>query len=211
MSSRTYSTLYMLPCLAFTSVVATAATAGDQRYAIDRMDAFAQCVVRGNPDPVRDLLDTPVKSQNEHALLLKLSDKRANCIGRAGKLRMNYQNMRGALAQQLYRRDFQTTGTMTANPKAEFTGRVDFDPIMEYGVCVALRNSPDADALLRTDSNSADEKQALGNLSATLASCLATGQTIRLSPIILRGAVAEALYHQRKGDRFAYVSKEASH
>jgi|GEM_PF-1270773 len=211
MSSRAYAMLYMLPSLVFTSVVATAATADDQRYAIGRMDAFAQCIVRGNPDPVRDLLDTQVKSPNENAVLLKLSNKRANCLGRAGKLRMNYQNMRGALAQQLYLRDFPTTGAIAANPEAEFTSRGDFDPIMEYGVCVALRNYPAADAFVRTDSYSADEKQALGNLSATLASCLATGQTIRLSPIILRGAVAEALYHQRKGDRFAYVSKEASH
>jgi hypothetical protein len=164
------------------------------------MQRFAQCVVAGDPTGARQLLATSPGSADERDRLVRIAQQRANCLHH-GKLRMQGNWMRGAIAEQLYLRAYPKPIKAPATPDAPLTARADAQkwPYQAYADCIVARNAPAADAMLRAEPGSAAEKSALQQTMPTLSSCLAGGKDSKLAidRTMLRGYLAESLYAQR--------------
>ena len=164
------------------------------------MQRFAQCVVAGDPTGARQLLATSPGSADERDRLVRIAQQRANCLHH-GKLRMQGNWMRGAIAEQLYLRAYPKPIEAPATPDAPLTARADAQkwPYQAYADCIVARNAPAADAMLRAEPGSAAEKSALQQTMPTLSSCLAGGKDSKLAidRTMLRGYLAESLYAQR--------------
>lgn len=171
---------------------------GDRAQAIRKMRGFAQCVVRGDSDTPRQLLETTAGSAEERAVMLKVAKKRSQCLGQ-GQLRMEGIMMRGALAEQLYLQAYPTPLTGAARPDAPIAASLPTSqPYHAYANCIVARNAPGADAVLRAAPGSDEEKSAYGQAMPTLSSCLAgEGKKLAIDRTTLRGFLAEALYASR--------------
>lgn len=174
--------------------------AGERQRAEEYMRDFAQCVVRGDGATARQLLATPAGSNEEHAIMSRVAQARNGCLGK-GKLKMNPVMMRGAVAEQLYLRNYASAPVADANPKAQLTASTaaSSQPYHAYAQCVVARDAPAADAVLRAKPASPAEADALEKTMPTLSSCLGGGEQarFRVDRTALRGLLAEALYDMR--------------
>ena len=165
------------------------------------MRGFAQCVVRGDPASAKAVMMTTAGSAEERAIFMKMASSRARCLPK-GQLRMKGNWMRGALAEQLYLQSYPAPVTTAAQPDAPLptTATSSKDgPYHAYADCVVARNAPAADAVVRAQPGSTQEKTALGQTMPTLSSCLAGGEGEQhaVDRAMLRGYLAESLYRRR--------------
>lgn len=177
----------------------------DRAAAESAMRRFAQCVVRGDPTMARSVMASAPGSQEESALFHAVAQRRNGCLGQ-GRLRFRHGMLRGALAEQLYLRSYDRPVQAVAQPDAPLApvqpGRGAYQA---YAACVVKRNSPAADAALRSSPGGSAEKTAYQDIMPSLSSCLSGGDQAKLAidRVALRGYLAEALYDFRRaaGDR----------
>lgn len=81
--------------------------------------------------------------------------------------------------------------TAAPDPAAEFP-RI-------FGDCVVAARAQDVDQLIRSQTGSAGETAALGQIQPMLGQCLWDGQTLQFSRETLRAALADALYRKAVG------------
>ena len=171
----------------------------DRAEAERKMRDFAQCVVRGDRGTVQKILVAAPDSPEERAILFRIADGRKGCLGR-GKLGMKGNWMRGALAEQLYLRSYPDPLSGAPQPDAPLpVAATKLQPYHAYADCVVARDAPGADAVLRAEPGSTEEKAAYRQAMPILSSCLAGGEDSKLAidRTALRGYLAEALYNRR--------------
>lgn len=66
---------------------------------------------------------------------------------------------------------------------------------LDFADCVVATDPYTADFFFRTSAGSSEERQAIGELTPSLGSCLPEGVQLELSPVQLRVWVGEALWH----------------
>ena len=116
------------------------------------------------------------------------------------------QQLRGALAEQLFKIDF---GSIGAKPKRDSIEVFAFDAaqlasmdpagqkrvyLTSFGSCVAATDSTRSAGLLQTAAGSADEARVISELNAALSPCLSEGERLDLDKAELRGLLAEGVY-----------------
>jgi hypothetical protein len=174
--------------------------AADRAQAERMMRSFAQCVVRGDDGTARRLLAVAAGSAEERPLMARIVSRRSACLTQ-GQLRMKGDWMRGAIAEQLYLQSYPQALDTPSQPDAPVAAARGENPYRAYARCVAARNGPAVDAVLRAAPGSDAEKAAYRQTMPTLSSCIAGGEAARLEidRTALRGFLAEALYRQRAG------------
>jgi hypothetical protein len=104
--------------------------------------------------------------------------------------------MRGAIAEQLYLRDFpRAPRTIAAAGTMPATGVAPANAV-DLGACVAARDADGADTLVRTARRSAAEALA-GKRIAPMFNLCAGGKRFDLSGAQAHGVLAEALFKMR--------------
>jgi hypothetical protein len=66
---------------------------------------------------------------------------------------------------------------------------------MAFADCVVATDPNRADRFFRTAEGTAEQQQAIADLTPALSSCLTQGQQVELSPVILHAWLGEALWH----------------
>ena len=147
-----------------------------------------------------ELLATQPGSDEESEVLAEFS--RRGCAASAN----DSQQLRGALAEQLFKVDF---GSVGARQKRETIEVFAFDAeelasmdaasqkrvyLTSFGSCVAAADSTRSAALLQTAAGSADEARVVSELTPALSPCLSEGERLDLGKAELRGLLAEGIY-----------------
>src|SRR5687768_15432194 len=172
------------------------------------MEAFAACTVSRSTGRAQALAEVPVDSPRYERLFRNMFDAFDDlCLSGVdgGTLSFSSGLFRGALFQALYEREFKRGGptdfsavtdtgyrrlyTTPLSPQARTALALE-----QFGECVSRADPAGVQALLRQRPGSSDETGAINALRPKFAACIPRDQTIRFSPSILKGAVAEGLY-----------------
>jgi hypothetical protein len=179
------------------------------------MEAFAACTVSRFTGRAEALADVPVDSPRYERLFRNMYDSYGDeCLSgmEGGTLSFSSGLFRGALFQALYEREFKRDAPTDFSAVTD-TGYLQLysSPLSaeartalaleRFGECVARADARGVQKLLRQRPGSSDEDQAINALRPTFAACIPRDQTIRFSPSILKGAVAEGIYRLSKAAR----------
>ncbi len=126
------------------------------------------------------------------------------CLGNWASLRnmsleISPWTFRAMMAEEAYLARFRQPAVLAANAQ-EATGRtlqgVDLRAVgmMELADCITFRDTPAADALLRTTPQSAAERDAAVALAPVVSACLLEGQSFRVTPQSIRALAADGLW-----------------
>lgn len=179
------------------------------------MEAFAACTVSRYTGRAQALADVPVDSTRYERLFRNMFDSYGDeCLSgmEGGRLSFSSGLFRGALFQALYEREFKE------NAPTDFSAVTDTGYLQLYssplsaeartalalerfGECVSRADPLGVRKLLRQRPGSSDEDEAINALRPKFAACIPRDQTIRFSPSILKGAVAEGIYRLSKAAR----------
>lgn len=188
----------LLATAAFAASVATGASSSPQQPKPSALQTFGVCATR-NYDGA-EILATQPGSPEEAEVIAEYGRRSCNMpTTDAGQLR-------GAVAEQLFRSDF---GSIGAAPKRElieiFTvdmnelaglsdtakQRIDY---VAFGTCVAASDPDQASAILKTVAGSAEEKAAMIAMVPKFSSCVSEGTRFNFTTTDLRSALAEGAY-----------------
>lgn len=179
------------------------------------MEAFAACAVSRYTGRAQALTDVPVDSPRYERLFRNMFDAYDDeCLSgiEGGTLSFSSGLFRGALFQALYEREFKEdaptdfsavtdTGYLKlyASPlSAEARSALALE---RFGECVSRADARGVRKLLRQRPGSSEEDEAINALKPKFAACIPRDQTIRFSPSILKGAVAEGIYRLSQAAR----------
>ncbi len=170
--------------------------------ALRLLDRYAECVVRGTPERVRELMALQPNAPESVETVRGMAEQRNDCLG-DGTLRASMPLMRGALAERIYRLDFPQAPE-AGNPEAPFRGSGNADLFMnDVAGCMALRQPVVLHALVVSERGSPVEEQAVREIQPALSSCIPAGAQVRLSWQALRAFGADALYRARRQSQSA--------
>jgi hypothetical protein len=207
-----------LPC-------APAGAKGGNGGARAMMNRFAACTVERRPDFARRLVLNWGKLPSP-ADIQELAS--AYCLGWAGsdviELDMRDALYRGALAEQLIRRDLSKAAVIDPIPlpalewpgpqrpslvdrrgrglpaaaqkelERRYTETVADNQVMPLGECVVRADPAGSRAALLTEMDSREELATLKAMSPTIARCIAGGETSKFNRTTLRAALAVSYY-----------------
>lgn len=130
--------------------------------------------------------------------------KEANAGDSALALGMNGVALRGLLAEHMYLRKQEgapflpTDATQTTDRTYASQGEAlaQATTLATFADCVTFKDTPDADALLRTRAGTAEEIAAARVLAPALGSCLVEGSTMKLTPKFIRQIVADGMWQR---------------
>ena len=120
-------------------------------------------------------------------------------------LSFSFNLLRGGIFQALYAREFDGAGptdfsAVTSSGYRQLYGE-DISPeartavaLEQFGECVSRADGTGVQALLRQRPGSAGEREAIAALQPRFGACIPREQTIRFSPSVLKGALAEGIY-----------------
>jgi hypothetical protein len=160
--------------------------------------AFAACAVN-NYDGA-ELLATQPGSEEEAGVLQEFNSRGCNASSASPTL------LRGALAEQLFEKDF---GVVGARPRREIIEVFRVDPaeldamtppvrrrvdMIGFASCAAASNIVKTAVLLQTAPGSAEEAAIVRQMEPTFAPCLLEGERLDMGRAELRGALAEGTY-----------------
>lgn len=181
------------------------------------MEAFAACTVSRFTGRALALTEVPVDSPRYERLFRNMYDGYDDlCLSgiEGGTLSFSSGLYRGALFQALYEREFKRSGPTDFSAVTD-TGyrRLYSTPLSaeartaialeQFGECVSRADPAGVQKLLLQRPGSSDEDEAINALRPKFAACIPRDQTIRFSPSILKGAVAEGLYRLSRAARAA--------
>lgn len=181
------------------------------------MEAFAACTVSRFTGRALALTDVPVDSPRYERLFRNMYDGYDEvCLSgiEGGTLSFSSALYRGALFQALYEREFKRNGPTDFSAVTDTGYRGLYSTplsaeartaiaLEQFGECVSRADPSGVQKLLRQRAGSSDEDDAINALRPKFAACIPKDQTIRFSPSILKGAVAEGLYRLSKAARAA--------
>lgn len=170
------------------------------------MEAFSACVVSRQIGRVTAMARMRIDSDQYQRMLRNLYDNTDDvCLSGSGQLGFSYNLLRGGIFQALYAREFRN------RPPTDFsavstTGYRELysDPVSpmvrsalaleQFGECVARADAASVQTFLRQVPGSAGERSAIQALAPRFAACIPRDETIRFSPSVLKGALAEGIY-----------------
>lgn len=175
--------------------------------------AFAQCLYRKSPAKVQALLDhsDPVSVDYSAANFTQKNINKdlgmddclhVNELQIAVSMQFSDALLRSMLAEEAYLDKFDTAPVLPEG-SVEGTDRVyvstgdalkSAQSLGYFADCVVFSDTKAADAILRTQSGSRDEKAIIRQFTPVLGACLAQGSTIELNADSLRSILADGLW-----------------
>jgi hypothetical protein len=182
---------------------------GAQVTAMSGLQEMANCLVAGNgPAAMALLAAEPGSIEETRARKRLMPSNETPCLRFVPDLRMENTLLRGSLAEVLYEDKFGAPPAATAAASSEaspsggkvmWTNSTPADKgVASYLVakCYVRRDPAGSHALLATTVGSKEERAALRGMSPDFSACTSSGRTATLNRLILRYAVAEALYQR---------------
>lgn len=161
---------------------------------------YAACILERDAAKAKRALQMPYGAESDKAISrLAVND----CL-RSGMLQFQGVSLRGALYNELYRREFGTNvpraesvafdfGQSAPNLDKDVAGRIG---LLMFGDCV-LRASPAmAHAFVVAHAAGSAEDAAFVQIEPELGPCLPQGQQIALNRLTLKGVLSEVLYRR---------------
>ena len=165
-----------------------------------RLQKFADCVVKARPDLARALIalmpDSPESLTAERKLLNATADKPICKI--EGTLKITLESMRGSVANALYRRSFKEPLDPSMLRKTDAvlptSNAPDFAILIKFTRCVTRDDPVGVDNLTRSEVASSDETDAIQSLAPAMRKCAQSEGSLSVSPWKLRAFLSEAIY-----------------
>lgn len=170
------------------------------------MEAFTACVVSRQSGRVIALSGLRIDSDQYDRVYRNLFDNEGDeCLSGSGSLSFSRALMRGGLFQALYAREFRGggptdfTGIASTGYRQIYEGELSPEvrsalALEQFGECVSRADAAGVQTLLRQGPGSAGERAAIQSLVPRFAGCIPRNETIRFSPSVLKGALAEGIY-----------------
>lgn len=154
---------------------------------------FARCALASTPVDVQALLGAVPGSPDDRALTSKIANT-ADCTPKP-----KLEALRGALAERSYLATYPAPPAAPAGPVSAFQGSGKA-ALANWDItrCAAQRDPVTADALIRSEPRSAEEKEALKRFLPVIGACTPAGFQIGFDREKMRGLVAEGLTAVRK-------------
>lgn len=172
------------------------------RLAIER---FMTCAVSRQSGRAANLVGMRIDTPEYQRAFRSLFDTIGDLCLSGGDLAFTEGLFRGGLFQALYARDVGADGPTDFSAVAS-SGYLDLytQPLSEqarialaleqFGECVSRADANGVRTLLRQLPGSAGEREAINALRPRFAACIPQNETIRFSPSVLKGALAEGIY-----------------
>lgn len=170
------------------------------------MERFMACLVARHSGRAKAVTDLPIDSQQYQRTIRSMYESIDDeCLSGGGQLSFSENLFRGGLFQALYEREFGDSGPTDFSAVTN-TGYRQLYPeelsaearaaiaLEQFGECVSRADANGVRSFLRQSPGSAGEDQAIAGLRPKFAACIPQNNTIRFSPSVLKGAVAEGLY-----------------
>jgi hypothetical protein len=180
-----------------------------QVRAMSGLEEMANCLVAGSGAAAMDLLATVPGSREEgRARTRLLPSNETPCLRYVPNLRMENTLLRGSLAEVLYEDKFGSLSAATEagsfptslpGAKVMWTSSTPTDKgaaSSAVAKCYVRHDPAGGHALLAARVGSKEERAALKRMAPGFSSCAAPAKAATLNPLLVRGAVAEALYQR---------------
>jgi len=170
------------------------------------MEAFSACIASRQNGRVTAMSRLRIDSDQYQRMLRNLYDNSDDvCLSGSGQLGFSFNLLRGGIFQALYAREFRGGGptdfsaVTTTGYRELYTDEISPEvrsalALEQFGECVSRADAAGVQTLLRQIPGSAGERAAIQALAPRFAACIPNGETIRFSPSVLKGAVAEGIY-----------------
>lgn len=170
------------------------------------MEAFAACVVSRQNGRVTAMSRLRIDSEQYARMYRNLFDNEGDeCLAGSGTLNFSPTLLRGGIFQALYAREFRNgaptdfTAVQSSGYREMYEGELHPEvrsalALEQFGECVARADAAGVQTLLRQIAGSAGERAAIQALTPRFAACIPRSETIRFSPSVLKGALAEGIY-----------------
>ena len=170
------------------------------------MEAFAACLVSRQNGRVMTMSRLHIDSDQYQRVLRNLYDNTDDvCLSGSGQLSFSFNLLRGGIFQALYAREFDGAGptdfsAVTSTGYRQLYGD-DMAPeartavaLEQFGECVSRADGAGVQALLRQRPGSTGKRETIAALGPRFGACIPRDQTIRFSPSVLKGALAEGIF-----------------
>ena len=174
--------------------------------AAETMHRFALCVGMRREAAGRVLVTVP-GSRDEYTVMMRLIDPQPpSCEIGGDMLRFSALYLRGGIAEAVWRADFANASrraqkpalAVFAVPSADHAGLSDAQKgavgLVVFAECVARADRASVSALLATRYGSRAERSLYPRLQPAMDNCLPDGMALKLTPLRLRGYLAEGAY-----------------
>lgn len=170
------------------------------------MEAFTACLVSRQNGRILAMSRLRIDSDQYERMRRNLYDNTGDeCLSGSGQLGFSFNLLRGGIFQALYAREFRSGGPtdFSAVPTTGYSELYDdsISPevraalaLEQFGECVARADAAGVQTLLRQIPGSGGERAAIQALIPRFAACIPQNETIRFSPSVVKGAVAEGIY-----------------
>lgn len=193
---------YLLSLFAAAAVLAPAAPATAYRVAsVDETFATGRCIVTRSRDAALDILRAVPNSADE-ADLSRLPPSVTRCA--RGITTADALQLRGAIVQELYRRDFGGAGLepRRSTPLVNLNLPVQDSPagdrtveLLRWADCVVRNDGEHVDRLLASTVGSRTEAAVIERMRSYMAACAPAGAEFSVRPGDLRALIAQSAYH----------------
>jgi hypothetical protein len=166
---------------------------GTPRDARIMMARFAECQVSKRPKLAREAL-AALNIETRESLLLKLSNPNNGCLF-SGTLRMDEVLFGGDVAAAAYERDFDKgTAALLVQTDWALKPIAALDQNEGIGYCLVQADPMAVEALVLSETGSAEEGMAAAPVFAHLEHCIPAGLTIKVNAPYVRAVASMALY-----------------
>lgn len=172
-----------------------------QREAARTLQRFARCLVDRRADLAAAIVNPPHANPDTVRLanFQRARTPMSRCLTSAAQMSANHRLMTGAFAEQLYRKRFASLPPLAApQPLPRYADAADesFAATVAFANCLIDASPEGADALARSAVGSDEERAAYQTLAGKYQSCLDAGNTLVISRVALRTAMADQLYRR---------------
>lgn len=170
------------------------------------MEVFTACVASRQNGRVQAMSRLRIDSDQYQRMLRNLYDNSDDeCLAGSGSLGFSYNLLRGGIFQGLYAREFRSggptdfTAVTTTGYRELYTDDISPEArsalaLEQFGECVSRADAAGVQTLLRQGPGTSGERAAIQALAPRFAACIPRDETIRFSPSVLKGALAEGIY-----------------
>ncbi len=164
------------------------------------MQEFARCAIELNESRARALIASqPFTAESQKSARMLADDQ---CLT-SGEIVFTEPLMRGAVFSNLYQKDFAKEGSLdfvdVSSP--DYVATTGGEMSLQYAALrqvtdCAVRAAPaSARNLIISVVASPEEKLAFREIADVMGPCISAGTKVQLTPTVLRGVIAEVIYH----------------
>ncbi len=159
-----------------------------------RVGSLGECVVRRSPGGAAAVLDTKIDSKAEEAALRALAPQVAECVKAGETADFSGTGLRYAMALTYYRLANAPVAAPQTASAAKSSDDLAIQAVHNFGACI-VREAPSgaAEQVLALDFNSEEYRTRLRAMAQGHERCVVGGWQLGSSPVLLAGAMAEAL------------------